>query len=261
VRVELDRVAFAVGAVGILHDVTADIEAGSFVGLIGPNGSGKTTLLRLIAGIVRPSGGRIDVDGLDLATLNGRDRARRMALVEQQATTGLDITVAQVIELGRIPHRGRWPSRAGEGTDAMVRAATLANVEELLERSWATLSGGERQRAHLARALAQEPELLLLDEPTNHLDLGHQLDFLQRVRELGLTTIAALHDLELAVAYCDRVLVLDGGRSIAFGTPAEVITTGLLDRVYGIEADLLPHPRHPRPHLVWSGVSPEHARW
>nr|WP_300150279.1 ABC transporter ATP-binding protein [Propionicimonas sp.] len=260
-RVDLDRVAFAVGPVRILHEVTADIGAGSVVGLIGPNGSGKTTLLRLIAGIARPSGGRIEVDGLSLAALSGRDRARRMALVEQHATTGLDLTVAQVIELGRIPHRGRWPSRGGEGAGAMARAARLANVEDLLERSWATLSGGERQRVHLARALAQEPELLLLDEPTNHLDLGHQLDFLQRVRELGLTTIAALHDLELAVAYCDQVLVLDRGRSIAFGTPAEVITSGLLDRVYRIEADLVPHPHQPRPHLVWSGVSAEHVRW
>lgn len=254
-RLQIEDVCFCYGSHQVLDGVSADLPDGGFVGLIGPNGCGKSTLLRVIARVLRPQRGRVLIDGRDLASFKGRERARAVALVEQQSATRLDLTARQVVELGRIPHRGRWPSRAGEGAEALAHAASFANVEHLLHRPWHGLSGGERQRVQLARALAQEPEVLLLDEPTNHLDPGHQIDFLQRISNLGITTVAALHDLELALGFCDKVIVLDGGQLAVRGAPSEVITASLMDELYGVDADVIEHPRLPRRHLVWSGVS------
>jgi len=242
----------------VLDEVDLACHTGRVTGLLGPNGSGKTTVLRVAAGLRRPDAGRVSIAGADLARMRPRERARLLALVEQESSTSLDLTVRDVVRLGRTPHRPRFASWRDDEGDAVVESAmATARVGHLAERSWARLSGGERQRTHLARALAQQPRLLLLDEPTNHLDLGHQLDFLARVRELGVSTVAALHDLELAAAYCDDVAVLDHGRVVASGPAAEVLTSDLVERVYAVEADVEPHPRRPRPHVRWNDVLSE----
>jgi iron complex transport system ATP-binding protein len=162
------------------------------------------------------------------------DRARRVALLEQHASTALDLTVRQVVELGRTPHRGRWPGRSDEGADQIERALRLSRVGDLVERRWQTLSGGERQRVQLARALAQEPRILMLDEPTNHLDLSHQIDFLATVRDLEVTVVAALHDLDLAAAFCDHLIVLKHGRVVDSGPVEEVMTSTMIREVYDV---------------------------
>jgi iron complex transport system ATP-binding protein len=249
-----NEVSWQVGGTPILRDVSLTCRPGLVTGLLGPNGSGKTTLLHVLAGLRRPSSGQVHLGADDVHRLRTRVRARSIALVEQDATTGVDLTVREVVDLGRIPHRSRLPGSAGEGADAVDRGLRAAQVEHLAHRSWSTLSGGERQRTHLARALAQEPEVLLLDEPTNHLDLRHQLDFLGRVRGLGLTVVAALHDLELAAAYCDDLAVLDGGRLVTHGPAAEVLTRDLVAEVYGVDVTVEPHPVLPRPHVRWNGV-------
>jgi iron complex transport system ATP-binding protein len=133
-------------------------------------------------------------------------------------------------------------------------AAAAADVGGLLDRSWTSLSGGERQRVQLARALAQEPDVLLLDEPTNHLELQHQLGFLDTVRGLGVTVVAALHDLELAAAYCDRVAVLRDARLVTHGPVAEALTPAMIGAVFGVDATVERHPRHDRPHIRWNGL-------
>ncbi|WP_203337358.1 ABC transporter ATP-binding protein [Nocardioides limicola] len=231
----------------IIDGVDLDVAPGSFTGLLGPNGSGKSSLLSVVSGLRRPTRGTVRLGDDDLHRLRPRERARRIALVEQHAATGLELTVRQVVELGRVPHAGRGIDNAGIVAEAMK----LARVGELADRSWQTLSGGERQRTHLARALAQQPQVLLLDEPTNHLDLGHQLDFLACVRGLGITTIAALHDLDLAAAYCDRLVVLQAGRIVADGDVAAVLTPELLADVYGVRATVQAHPHTGRPQICW----------
>lgn len=246
-----EQIVWEVPGRRILDRVSVECRPGTVTGLLGPNGSGKTSLLHLLAGLRRPASGRVQLGGTDLHCLAPRDRARRIAVLEQHATTGLDLRVRQVIELGRIPHRGRWPSGPGEGAAALAHAVDLAEVGDLLERHWQTLSGGERQRVQLARALAQEPEFLILDEPTNHLDLGHQIDFLATVRRLGLTVIAALHDLDLAAAFCDQLVLLQGGRVVAAGTAAEVLTPAAIQDVYGVRTTVGPHPDSGRLHVVW----------
>ncbi|MBM7369486.1 ATP-binding cassette domain-containing protein [Gordonia hydrophobica] len=254
----VDNVHWNVGATEILRGVTASGEPGEITALLGPNGSGKTTLLSVLAGVRRPTSGTVTViepggAQRDLHGIRTRERAKLLALVEQHAQTETVLTVRQVVELGRIPHRQRGvPFHLHSVID---EAMEIAEVSAISDRSWATLSGGERQRTQLARALAQQPSLLLLDEPTNHLDLHHQIDFLTRIRSLGLSTVAALHDLELAAAFCDRAVVLDRGEVVASGSVDKVITPDLLDRVYGVDGDVEPHPRVDRPHVRWTGLT------
>ncbi|MDN5893365.1 MAG: ABC transporter ATP-binding protein [Nocardioides sp.] len=245
--------AWTAGGRRIIEDIDLVCEPGTVTGLLGPNGSGKTTLLHLLAALRKPSAGRVRFGGQDIHSMATRERARALALVEQEVSTNLDLSVREVVELGRIPHRGRWAGSFDDGA-VVDEAMGVARVTELAHRRWPTLSGGERQRTQLARAVAQQPQVLLLDEPTNHLDLGHQLDFLTRVRDLGLTTVAALHDLELAAAFCDRVAVLRDGLLVAAGPVGEVLDSDLIASVYGVEADVEPHPRLGRPHVRWNGV-------
>ncbi|MCO8269260.1 ABC transporter ATP-binding protein [Actinoplanes sp. TRM 88003] len=229
----------------ILREVTTSVPRGSLVGLLGPNGSGKTSLLRAVAALVPADAGQVTLDGDDVARVKRAALARRVALLAQHAETDLDLTVLDVVLLGRTPHRrSRWSDGRDDNTIA-ERALERADLTEFAHRKWQTLSGGERQRAQLARALAQEPELLLLDEPTNHLDVGHQLQLLSLVRKSGVTTLAALHDLNLATMFCDSVVVLDRGRVVATGPPADVLTPKLLAEVYGVEATVHDHDGRP----------------
>jgi iron complex transport system ATP-binding protein len=214
------------------------VEPGSTLGLLGPNGSGKSSLLRCLAGLRRPTSGVVTLDGVDVRSLRRRQVARRVAFVEQEASTELDLTILDVVLLGRIPHRP--PLAAARDDDRRIASDALARVdlEGWERRRWHTLSGGERQRAQLARALAQRPSELLLDEPTNHLDIRHQLDLLALVNRLDVTAVIALHDLGLAATYCDRVAVLHGGRVVAAGAPFSVLTPELILAVYGVRCDV-----------------------
>ncbi|WP_232679237.1 ABC transporter ATP-binding protein [Nocardioides sp. R-C-SC26] len=233
-----------------------ELRAGRLTGLLGPNGCGKTSLLHLLAGVRRTGAGSVRLGETDVVRLSARERARVLALVEQQAATALDLTVRQVVELGRVPHRIRVgiPERDVGGADAIARAVEATDIADLLDRTWQHLSGGERQRVHLARALAQEPQVLLLDEPTNHLDLRHQLTLLTQVRDVGITTVAALHDLDLAAAFCDDLVVMCAGRIVASGPTTEVLTSALVAEVYGVAVDVAPHPTRTGMHVRWSGV-------
>jgi iron complex transport system ATP-binding protein len=228
----------------VLDGVTVDPEPGSTLGLLGPNGSGKSSLLRMLAGVDRPDSGAVTLDGVVLHGLSRRAVARRVAMVGQHADTDLHITVRDVVRLGRIPHTG--PIGADRDTDhAVADALAVTGLTDMAGRHWHTLSGGERQRVQIARALAQQPGELLLDEPTNHLDVAHQLDILALVRALDVTTVVALHDLNLAAMFCDRLLVLSAGRVMAAGTPADVLTERLVAEVYGVDCRVTVEDGHP----------------
>ncbi len=248
-----DGIGLSLGGQQILEQVDLRASGGRLTGLLGPNGSGKTTLLHVLAGLRRPDTGEVRLGHQNVFGWREGERARRIALVEQHTEASADLSVRQVVTLGRLPHRGRFLGAASDprGEQVVARSMDQVQVAHLAERSWRTLSGGERQRVHLARALAQEPEVLLLDEPTNHLDVGQQLKFLSLVRSLDITCVAALHDLELATAFCDEVVVLKAGRVAGAGTVSDTLETDLLAEVYRIRAALGTHPRLDRPHLVW----------
>ncbi|MDH6697294.1 ABC transporter ATP-binding protein [Streptomyces sp. MAA16] len=240
-----DRVVRRVDGRVIVDSVTLAVDAGETVGLLGPNGSGKSTLLRMLAGVLAPSAGVVTLDGRPLPEVGRRATARRVATVEQHAHTQTELTVRDVVALGRIPHRRAWTPASEADARAVTEALDRTGLTGLADRSWHTLSGGERQRAQIARALAQEPRELLLDEPTNHLDIQHQLDLLDLVAGLPVTTVVALHDLNLAAMYCDRLLILRTGRVTAQGTPGEVLTPELIAEVYGVRAEVTHGPGYP----------------
>ena len=246
----LDGVGTRLGGRWVVDGIDATPPAGHLTGLLGPNGAGKTTLLRLIAGLLPPEKGAVLVeDGTPVHALPRKGRAQRIALLEQESTSTVPLSVREVVSLGRIPYRSMWGTDPDEA--AVDRALRSAQADHLADRAWSSLSGGERQRVQIARAMAQEPDLLLLDEPTNHLDVSAQLSLLAFVRDLGTTTVAALHDLNLAAAFCEHVLVLHDGRLAAAGHPRDVLRPALLREVYGVEADILEHPRTGRPVIAF----------
>ncbi len=243
----VDNMSIAIGATSILRDINLVARRGETLGLLGPNGSGKSTLLRAVGGIQPITRGRVSLGDLDVATAAASTIARHCAVLTQDHATDIELTVLEVVMLGRIPHR-----RTSSAADDLALAADSlrrADAEHLSGRAFPTLSGGERQRVLLARALCQQPEILLLDEPTNHLDVSHQLGLLELVTSLNLTCVIALHDLTLASTYCDRIALLRDGLLETTGTPTEVLTATRIEDVYGVDCDLLPHPRTGR-HVV-----------
>ncbi|NNG37419.1 ABC transporter ATP-binding protein [Nakamurella aerolata] len=223
----------------LLRGVSMTARPAGVTGLIGPNGAGKTTLLRSLAGLQPISSGEVLLGARPLHRVPRRQRARLLALLQQQAETELPLAVLDVVLLGRIPHRGRWQPVGDRDTTVAAQALRAVGMESFAERRWASLSGGERQRVQLARALAQQPEVLLLDEPTNHLDLRAQWEILALARDSGRTVIAALHDLNLAAAFCDHLVVLEHGTVAAAGPPAEILSAGLVEQVYGVRPEVL----------------------
>jgi iron complex transport system ATP-binding protein len=253
--VVIDGVSLSIEGTRILQEVSAVLPPGTVTGLLGPNGAGKSTLLRIIAGIDRADAGSVALDGAVVGQLKRREAARRIALLEQNVAPSVDLSVREVVLLGRIPHRSRLLGSFGGEDDfgVAIEALAMVGAGDLVDRRWHSLSGGQQQRVQIARALAQRPSLLLLDEPTNHLDVSAQLSLLHQVRGLGLTSVLALHDLNLAAAYCDRIVLLQAGRLVAFGTPAEVLRPEIIRSVYGVDCDIVPHPRTGRPVIVFSG--------
>jgi ABC-type cobalamin/Fe3+-siderophores transport system ATPase subunit len=247
----------------VLRDLDFEVPSGEVLGIIGPNGSGKTSLLKLLAKLLRPQAGRISLFGSELAALSQEAVARSVALVPQESPPVFPFTIAEVVLMGRFPHRQRgwnFGSFGWEGPDD-VKVAREAmdelDVGHLARRSIYEVSGGERQRAIIARALAQEPRVLLLDEPTAFLDLNHQLDICRILRRLnqerGLTVVLVSHDLNLASQYCDRLLMLSEGRVVRIGSPEEVIRPELLEKVYRCEVLVDRHPTTGLPRVTLPG--------
>jgi len=224
---------------GILDGVRLAVDSGSFVGLVGPNGSGKSTLLRCVYRALRPAAGVVRLAGDDVHAMPSRAAARVLAALPQESAAEFDFTVAEVVAMGRLPHRDHT---ATSDAEICGRAMARTGVGHLADRGFLSLSGGEKQRVLIARALAQQPRVLVLDEPTNHLDIAHQLEVLRLVRDSGVTALAALHDLNLAAAHCDLLYVIADGRIVASGPPHDVLQPGLLAEVFGVSAHSVRHP-------------------
>ena len=237
-----------------LQQVDLEIPRGQFVALAGPNGSGKTTLLRAALGFLAPEAGTVELFGDGVAGLSYAERARRVAWVPQGENPRDDVPLFDYVLYGRYAHLGWLEGEASTDRQKAVDALRSVGLEDRGRDGILSVSGGERQRAILARALVQEAPLILLDEPTSHLDIAHQLDILSRVRGLstarGVTVVAALHDLNLAARFSDRIVVLSRGRRVADGPPSAVISEELLARVWGVVADLRRDPRTGAPYLL-----------
>ena len=247
-----ENVSFAYDRRGrtILDGVSLAVEPGAILGLLGPNGSGKTTLLRVLAGTIAADRGQVWINDRPVADLSQRDLARRIAVVPQETHSAFDFSAIEIVLMGRYPHLGTFEL---EGADdlTIARAAMAATGTAALERRrFATLSGGEKQRVVIAGALAQEADVLLLDEPTASLDVGYQLEIaslLTRLnRERGATLIVSTHDLNFAAALCTELVLIRDGRVLAQGAVDRVLTPAAIRALYGVAADVLPHPHDPQ---------------
>ncbi|MFC5745385.1 ABC transporter ATP-binding protein [Actinomadura rugatobispora] len=249
-RLDIAGLTAEIGSKRIISDIDLVAEPGRFVGLIGPNGSGKSTLLRTVYRALRPTGGIVSLDGRNLWRMPARQAARQRAVVTQHGDLSAEFSVGEVVAMGRAPHKGLFERE--NAADRAVVDESLKRVDMLwaIDRLFSTLSGGERQRVLVGRALAQEAPLLVLDEPTNHLDVRAQLALLDLIRSLGLTLLAALHDLDHAAAYCDHLVVLQDGQVRAAGAPLEVLTPEFVAEVFGVRAHIGAHPITGRPHIA-----------
>lgn len=237
-QVRFTGVDVHLGGRPVVRAVDLDLVPGELLALVGPNGSGKSSLLRTAFRVLRPSDGTVTLDGTDVWRLRAVDVARTVAVVAQERPDEFEFTVADVVRMGRTPHQGRFARVTAHDEELCAQALERVACVHLAGRAFHTLSGGEKQRVLIARAIAQEPDILLLDEPTNHLDVAAQLDLLDLTRSIGITVVAALHDLNLAAAYADRVAVLQTGQLVSVGTPDDVLTPALIAAVFGVHADV-----------------------
>jgi iron complex transport system ATP-binding protein len=239
-KLQVRQVSVTIGSTPILRDVSLEVRPGEFVGLVGPNGSGKSTLLRTIYRSVRPAGGVVLLgagdEAADVWSMSARAAARHTAAVLQNSPTPPGLTVREVAALGRTPHHGMFGRETAGDHEIVEAALERTGMRGYADRIYGSLSGGERQRVLLARALAQQPKLLVLDEPTNHLDIRARFELLELVNTVGVTTLAVLHDLDLAARSCDRLVVLDHGEVVAAGPVLEALTPGVLSEVFGVSA-------------------------
>ncbi|HEX7853088.1 MAG TPA: ABC transporter ATP-binding protein [Sphingobium sp.] len=239
VGVTLEALSVRLGRRRVLENVSATLEAGKLAGIIGPNGAGKSTLVRAMLGLTPIAAGSVRIDAQDIAALPSRDLARRIAYLPQGQTLHWPLSVERLVALGRLPHLAPLSRMSAEDQAIISEAMARADVTHLAGRVATELSGGERARVLLARALAVGASGLVADEPLASLDPGHQIDvmtLLRREADAGGLIVAVLHDLTMAARYCDRLLLIDGGRLVADGPPAEVLTSDLLRSVYGIRA-------------------------
>jgi iron complex transport system ATP-binding protein len=261
-------ITFAYDEHAVLHDVDIELHRGDLVALLGPNGSGKTTLLKILCGILPPRGGRLSLDGSDLAAMRRREIARRIAMVPQELVVPFAFTVREMVLLGRTPHVRPLFGESAHDREAVEKALELTETGALADRFFDELSGGERQRVVIAMALAQVltdlqgfensaglGAVLLLDEPTVHLDINHQIEVLELIhmlnRERGLTVLATMHDLNLASLYFDRLVLLNDGCIVTEGTPREVLSKERVQSVFGADVLIQAHPAFADvPHIV-----------
>nr|WP_237770749.1 ABC transporter ATP-binding protein [Pseudomonas humi] len=243
----------AYGKRPIIEGLDLRLPAGQVTAIVGPNGCGKSTLLAGLARLQKPSGGAVLLDGKAIASLPSKEVARRLALLPQDASAPDGLTVAELIRFGRQPHQGLFQQWSAEDQQVVDAALAAADLGELAERPLESMSGGQRQRAWIAMAIAQDTPLLLLDEPTSALDLGHQIEVFELIRHLaeaGKTVVMVVHDLSSACRYADHLVAMKGGRVLAEGAPARVVTAELVEALYGVRCTLLSDPYSGTPLIV-----------
>lgn len=245
--IELDGVAWSPHRnKALLKPITVSLHPGEFLVVVGPNGSGKTSLLRCLYRMNKPTQGKVLMDGKDIWSMSPRQCAQRIATVLQDTGGDFGLSVFEMVEVGLTPRSLVW-GRSEKDIQIVENALALLDVGHLSQRSFDSLSGGERQRVMIARALAQQPDVLILDEPTNHLDIRHQLEVLALLSTLPCTLIVSLHDLALASAYADRVLVMQNGEMQACAPPSHVFTKQRIKQVFEVETLIDQHPVTQRP--------------
>lgn len=237
----IEDISVSLSGVSILEGINLKVEKGDFIGIIGPNGSGKSTLLKSLYRTIKPKHGTIYLDGTSINDMSYKQSAQSMAVVGQHNDHSFEFTVFELVMMGRAPHKKFMEADNQRDISIAEDALNKVSMMRYRDRDYSTLSGGEKQRVILARALAQETPLLILDEPTNHLDIKHQLELMNVVKALETTTIFAVHDLNIALMYCNKLCILEEGKIVSVGKPEELITSEMIRQIYGVSAEIIKH--------------------
>ena len=241
-RLRLDHISFSYADKKTISDISLAAHKGEFIGLIGPNGSGKSTVLKNLYRALIPDEGEAVFDGKNLFAMSCREAARKIGVVGQENEVPFDFLVDEIVAMGRSPHKKLFDIDTKEDAAIVYHALEHMGMEKMAKRNYRRLSGGEKQRALIARVIAQEADFLILDEPTNHLDISYQLQIFDFVRRLGVTVLSAIHDLNMAALYCDRLYVLKEGMVVLSGRPEEVFTPEHIYDIYGVRCETWTHP-------------------
>lgn len=249
-KLKVEKLTYDIGGTRILKDITFDVEENTFVGVIGPNGSGKSTMLKSIYGVNKPSGGNIYFEGEDLLKISSKDRAKKIAVLAQESGGQFDFSVQQVVEMGRYPHKNTLENYSKHDLEIVDRVLYEMKLDNYRERSFNTLSGGEKQRVLIARLLVQESKFIILDEPTNHLDIGHQIEIMNIIKKMGVTVLSAIHDMNMAAIYCDKLVIMKKGEVITQGSVEETLTSEMLKDLFNVDAEI--HDLKGRKHVIYN---------
>lgn len=252
-----EAVKYFIGPKEILKGVDLTLHSKEFLGIIGPNGSGKSTFLKCVYRVQKPTAGLISFDGKKLDELSYRESALKLAVVAQHNYYNFDFPVQDVVLMGRSPHKKMMERDNAEDYRLARESLAIVGLSGFEKRNFSTLSGGEQQRVILARALTQQTECLVLDEPTNHLDIKYQLEIMDIVKGLGHTVMAAVHDLNIAAMYCDRLVAIKDGQVVGVGTPAELLTADFIRELYGVDSEIHQDEKTGRMYIVYV---PKHWR-
>ncbi len=241
-RMQIGGLTYSYEDKDAINDVCINVKKGEFVGLIGPNGSGKSTVLKNVYRAISPDSGTITLDGEDLLKMKHKKSALKMAVVGQENEVPFDFSVKEITAMGRFPHKKLFDADSEYDKYMVHHALEHLGMEKMANRNYQHLSGGEKQRVIIARAVAQESDIFILDEPTNHLDINYQIQIFDFIKRLKVTVLSAIHDLNMAALYCDRIYAMKDGKIIYSGTPEEVLTEDKIFDIFGVKSSVVKHP-------------------
>lgn len=250
-RLEISGLAFAYDEKNAVSDVAINIKKGEFAGIIGPNGSGKSTLLKNVYRALTPNSGTITLDGENLLKMKHKRSAQKLAVVGQENEVPFDFSVEEIVAMGRSPYKRLFDIDTEQDRYMVHHALEHLGMESMAKRSYQKLSGGEKQRVLLARTVAQESDFLILDEPTNHLDINYQMQMFDFIKRLKVTVLSAMHDLNMAALYCDKLYAMKGGKIILDGTPEDVLTEVNIQNLFGVRCSVTKHPITKKPTITY----------
>lgn len=239
---EIKNLSYKIKDKTILDNISIKFPERKFIGIIGANGAGKSTLLKNIYGILTPTSGDIIIDNQNIKDMNGRERAKKIAVLAQEDREQFDFKIEEIVEMGRYPYKSIFENYSKEDKEIAINRLKEVGMEKYIGRNFKELSGGEKQRVLIARALAQDTPILILDEPTNHLDIGYQLQLLHLIKHLDKSVISALHDLNVTSIFCDYIYILKDGKLVKEGTPEEVLNKEILKEIFNIECYIGKNP-------------------